>query len=323
MSGAPLALVGNLNLDLWISPVARFPRPDEEIVTESARLELAGTAGYALQAALALGIEPRVISTIGDDAFGRVVLQEMARLGAPTTGVEVRAGEETALGTVFVAPDGSRGILSTLGAHRAMDAAVAERYDAFIGPSAEVLICGNYLLPRFSPEDALPYAARRRGQGQVVVFDPSWDPDGWREPTRRSTLRLLREVDVYLPNEAEILHLTGRRSLREAITDVAAIVGEVVVKRGASGAVYARGEERVAAASLPVRAVNTIGAGDVFDIGYLFARRRGDAPADRLRFAGALAGAVVRQPGRRLYPGVDEAESALREGGNEEGGEPA
>lgn len=309
--GAPLAIVGNLNLDLWVGPVTRFPGPDEEVLAGSSRLELAGTAGYVLQAALALGLEPRVVSTIGDDAFGAMLLSDLERLGCGTAGVEVIAGDETSLGIIFVAEDGSRGILTTLGAHAVMDPAVAEQHDDWVAPCADVLLCGAYLLPRFGPAALAPYAAMLRRRGQVVAFDPSWDPAGWPESTRRETMRLLREIDVYLPNEPEVLAVTGRDDLDAAIETVAGYAGEVVVKRGERGAVYAQGSERIQVAAFPVRVVNTIGAGDAFDAAYLFARRRGMQPRERLRFANAAAALVIGQSGGRSYPDAKRVHDAV------------
>ncbi|HEU0114879.1 MAG TPA: carbohydrate kinase family protein, partial [Thermomicrobiales bacterium] len=176
---APVAIVGNLNVDLWLRPVARFPEPDEEIVVDSARLELAGTAGYMLHACRALDLPAVTVSTIGDDAFGAAVVREMERLGASLTGVETLPGEETSVGIVFVAPDGSRGLLSTLGAHRQMSVAVALRHDAAVAACREVILCGNYLLPQFGPAAVVDYAREARARGQAVFFDPSWDPAGW------------------------------------------------------------------------------------------------------------------------------------------------
>lgn len=317
---APLAIVGNLNVDLWVMPVSRMPAKDEEVVVDSARLELAGTAGYMAHACRVVGIEPRIVSTIGDDAFGRATLDGMAAIGAPDAGVEVVPGEETSLGIVFIAPDGSRGLLSTLGAHRLMDVAVAERHDASVVPCAEVMLCGTYLLPRFGPAEVVGYASALRARGQLVAFDPSWDPAGWPPATREATYALLGRVDVFLPNEEELRHLTGAGSLAAAIDEVAARSGEVVVKRGADGAVWASGGERVSVPAFPVTAVNTIGAGDIFDIGYLWARRQGWEPARRLRFAQALAGVVIAQPGARVYPAL---ESVLALAGEADDAEPA
>lgn len=307
----PLALVGNLNVDQWVQTVARFPDWDEEVLVDSVRLELAGTIGYALLAARGLGLEAVVVSTLGDDAFGRFVLDALAGLAVDASAVETLPGAETAVGIVFVGPDGRRSILSTLGAHAEMGVATARRHDDTVAACAEVLLCGAYLLPRFSPADLLPYARGLRARGQVVAFDPSWDPGGWGERTRRDTLALLDAVDVYLPNEEELTRLTGTTSLDAALAAVAPLAGEIVVKRGAGGAVYAHGAERAAVDAFPVAAVNTIGAGDVFDVGYLFARRQDWSPEDRLRFANALAARVVAQSGPRSYPDAAAVQAVM------------
>jgi sugar/nucleoside kinase (ribokinase family) len=299
---SPIAIFGNLNVDQWVKTVDRFPAWDEEIVVESARIELAGTAGYMLRAAIGLGMETFVVSTIGDDAFGSIVLDELTEIGADSSGVAVLTGEETCLGLIFVGPEGERAILATLGAHGDMDGKLVARHDSRIAACDDVIFCGMYLLPRLGPADVLPLARAARARGQRVWFDPSWDPAGWTDQTRTETLALLQEVDIYLPNEAELLRLTGTDSLAAALDMTTALSGEVVVKRGAEGALFASGAVRVSVPGLPIRAVNTIGAGDIFDIGYLYGRRRGWEPEQRLYFANALAANVIAQLGARQYP---------------------
>lgn len=312
---SPVAIVGNLNLDQWIGPIDRFPDWDEEIIVGSSRLELAGTAGYMLQAALGLGMTGIVVSTIGGDPYGALVLDELRQLGAETGGVEVLPAAETCLGMIFIGSEGQRAILATLGAHAEMNLDVVCRHDDRIAACGDVLLCGMYLLPKLSAQDILPYAQAVRARGQQVFFDPSWDPAGWTPQTREGTLALLRDVDVYLPNETELLHLTGASDLDDALDQVCQLAGEVVVKRGADGALFASGSTRVDVPALPVSPVNTIGAGDVFDIGYLYARRLGWRPKDRLRFACGLAGMVVAQAGIRRYPNAAEVMVTLKEAG--------
>ena len=310
---APLAIVGNLNVDQWIGPIDRFPAWDEELLVDSVRIELAGTAGYLLLACRGLGLDAFIVSTIGDDLFGAHVQAELARLGADSSGVDVIAGQETCLGVIFVGPNGERSILASLGAHALMNVAAAERHDRRVSECAEVFLCGAYVLPRLRPADLLPYARALRARGQLVVFDPSWDPSGWGEATRRGTLDLLSEVDVYLPNDVELMRLTGTTDLDAALDVVANTPGEMVVKRGAEGALYVKKGERAAAPGFAVDAVNTIGAGDVFDAGYLYARRQGWPPERRLRFACALAAMVVAQTGTRSYPDPDAVTRFMKE----------
>ena len=176
-AGAPLAIDGNLNVDQWVRTVERFPRWDEEVVVDSARIELAGTAGYALLACRGLGLEPFVVSTVGDDVFGRFVRGCLAELSVDASGVEAIEGEETPLGMVFVGPDGRRGILSTLGAHKQMSVDVAERHDRRVAGCAEVLLCGTYLLPRFSTAAVLDYA-RASGPGSDRGIRPQLGSGG-------------------------------------------------------------------------------------------------------------------------------------------------
>lgn len=318
---SPIAIVGNLNVDQIITSIDRFPDWDEELIVDEARIELAGTAGYLLLAANGLGIAPYVVSTIGNDLFGDFLRSEVNALGVPDSGIEIVPGFATSLGMIFVDREGQRGILTVLGAHALMEVPVAERHDAEVVRCQEVFLCGTYLLPRFSPVAALPYARKVRARGQTVVFDPSWDPGGWSATTLRDTLALLREVDIYLPNEEEICHLTDTTTWQDAIGMVAGTAPEIVVKRGAAGAVYVSASEQVEVPGLPIQALNTVGAGDVFDMGFLYARRQGWHPRRALEFACACAAYVVSQTGRRHYPTAVEVlmfaqqfTPALREG---------
>jgi sugar/nucleoside kinase (ribokinase family) len=256
-------------------------------------------------------LDPFVVSTVGEDDNAAFMRRELAEAGIDDSGVETIPQTESCLGIIFVGDRGQRGILTVLGAHEEMSVEVAERHDARIAACAEVFLCGNFLLPQFSPRLVTPYAQRLRERGQTVVFDPSWDPGGWQEPTREETLALLAHVDLFLPNQEELLGLTGASSLDEAAATVRdrAPATQVVVKRGADGAISFAGEEVVEAPGLPIVAVNTIGAGDVFDIGFLHARRRGLPARQCLDFANAAAAYVVAQTGARSYPDAATVEA--------------
>jgi len=300
-----IAIVGNLNVDQVVATVERFPEWNEELIIESSTLQVAGTAGYLALTAQGLGIDPLVVSTIGDDANGSFLTSSLRAAGIRTDGVSCLPGQETSLGIIFVGAQGQRSILTVLGAHREMTVDIAHQHDRLVRTCAEVILCGMYLLPQFTARHVTEYARMLRERGQVVVFDPSWDPAGWTPQTRAETLALLSHVDIYLPNDQEVCSLMGTATVDEAVAAIGAGPAEIVVKCGAEGARhYADGSVTVVEA-LPVAPHNTIGAGDIFDLGYLYARRQGWAIVDRLRFANALAGAVIVQEGARTYPGVD------------------
>lgn len=309
---APLAIVGNLNVDQWLGPITRFPAWDEELLIDSSRVELAGSAGYIALACRALGISPFIVSTIGDDVFGRFTLDSLRNLGLDTSGVETIAGPPTPLGLIFIGPGGERGILSVLGAHAMMSAGVAERHDDRVATCPEVFLCGNYLLPQCTPLQMRDYARMARARGQLVAFDPSWDPCGWTAPMREETRTLLSDVDVYLPNQQELCRVTATSSWERGLDEVRGLATETVIKRGADGAVFASAEEIIEVPGLPVEAINTIGAGDVFDAAYLYGRRRAWPPKERLTFACAYAAHVIAQRGERQYPDEDAVHAYRR-----------
>ena len=80
---------------------------------------------------------------------------------------------------------------------------------------------------------------------------------------------------------------------------------------------FVSGDDEVSVPGFPIDPVNTIGAGDVFDVGYLYARRLGLPPAERLRFACALAGMVVSQHGERIYPNADAVNAFIQSHGRD------
>jgi len=331
---APLGIVGNFNADIVLGPFDRMPEWDEELTAPGGGLWTAGTAGYLALAAQALGVEPRIVSTLGDDAMGRLLLADLEARGIPTGGISVLDGEASPLSVVVVGPGGRRGILSVAGAHARMDLSVYRARRDFLAACAEVVICGSYLLPSLGPAQAIEVARDARVRGQVVAFDPSWDPAGWPEATRQATLALLAEVDVFLPNEAELCRLTGTPTWEEGLRQVARLCPETVVKLGSEGSAAPAaadaapspregkgaggGGDIVRVPALKVRAVNSIGAGDSFDAAYLWARRQGWPMFRRLAFADAYAGLVVartRREGEAPGSGYPTAEEALAAAG--------
>jgi sugar/nucleoside kinase (ribokinase family) len=308
---APICIVGNLNVDQVVSTVSRFPAWDEELLVDQSTLGLAGTGGYMAIASRYLGTPAFVVSTVGDDFYADFLRNEMKHHQIDDSGILTIAGESTCLGIVFVGDRGQRGILSVLGAHVDMSVEVAHRFGTDIARCHEIVLCGTYLLPRFSPEHVTSYAQEMRSQGHPIVFDPGWDPTGWTEGTRISTLNLLEHVDIYMPNEEEICHLTGTTTWRDAAGVIAPLVPELIIKRGPNGAVHIQHGEIVEVPAFPVDAVNTIGAGDVFDIAFLIARRRGRSVRAALEFACATSALIVSQPGNRTYPSVEDVERKL------------
>jgi sugar/nucleoside kinase (ribokinase family) len=144
-----------------------------------------------------------------------------------------------------------------------------------------------FLLPSLAPD--LPALFRElKENGMTISLDTNDDPsDMWGGVLPE----LLDHVDLLLPNESEACRMANKATLEEAIEELSRHVPWVAVKRGPHGSVVSAGGNIVAQAGVSVQPVDTIGAGDSFNAGFLFAWLRGLSPAE-CAYAGNVTGAL-------------------------------
>ncbi|ESX05663.1 2-dehydro-3-deoxygluconokinase [Mesorhizobium sp. LSJC268A00] len=146
----------------------------------------------------------------------------------------------------------------------------------------------------------LAEVAKARAAGSLVAFDPNYRPRLWqsREEAQAAILDALAVADIALPTFPDEQMLFGDSAPQATAERFGKLVGEVVVKNGEKPALIATG-----GALQPVPAqhvatpVDTTGAGDSFNGGYLAARLAGHAPADAVQRAHRVAAAVVQVRG--------------------------
>ncbi|MCC9306184.1 carbohydrate kinase family protein [Kitasatospora sp. RB6PN24] len=155
------------------------------------------------------------------------------------------------------------------------------------------------MLPQLRWDDETVALARAARQlGTLMVMDCHDTPATLDDPAVR---RVLAQVDVFTPNAAEALCLTGATDLDEAITELARLVPTLVVKRGADGATAVQAEKRHDVAAAPAETVDTTGAGDCFNSGLVHGLLEGwSLPA-------CLAAAVICGAAATTGPGSSAA----------------
>lgn len=123
--------------------------------------------------------------------------------------------------------------------------------------------------------------------------------------------KALAQVDIFAPNTDEALRVTGTATVDDALQMLARLVGTVVIKRGRDGAVAAEGGKRYDIAAVPVQAVDTTGAGDCFNVGFLHARLAGRNLPDCLAAGVACGAAATTGPGSSAAPDLAGLEQWL------------
>lgn len=295
-----ISIIGNVNVDLIVSPASVLPPPGEEWRVGSIEMRPGGAATNTALTLAKLGSPPVLVGCVGDDVLGRYLLSEIARAGVRPH-ITVVSGSPTGVSIAFEAPGRDRSFLTALGSLQAFArSGVPSRALA----ADLVLLCGYFLLPSLRDEPATRLLEAARAGGATTVFDCGWDPDGWPPQSRAEIARLLRLVDVFLPNAAEAGGLTGEADPGSAARVLQRLsAGWIVVKLGREGclAVGPGGRELRMPAPV-VEVTDTTGAGDAFNAGLLHALRDEQDWAEILRFATRVAATVVSRPSSDRYP---------------------
>jgi sugar/nucleoside kinase (ribokinase family) len=209
------------------------------------------------------------VGYVGDDTYGQLVLRRLQACGVNTDSMTVAPQHKTGL-TVALARGGDRSMLTYGGTINAVSP--DDVSDAFLQSGRHLHYGSYYLLTRLLPVSA-DIVRRAKAFGLSVSIDTNWDPDEEWDGGLRD---VLSQADLFMPNEREALAIAGRESIEGALDALSEYVPLAAVKLGSRGALVARGEERYSVPTEPAdQVLDTIGAGDSFDAGFIAGWLRG------------------------------------------------
>ncbi|MEU6711004.1 carbohydrate kinase family protein [Nonomuraea sp. NPDC046802] len=296
-----LLVVGDANPDVVLSGAPRrLAYGQREQLVSGGDLVLGGSGAITACGAATLGLRTAFAGRVGDDAAGRFVLSALAERGVDVSHCVIDS-RPTAM-TVVLADGADRAILTSPGCLPYLTVDDLPR-----GLAAHVHVSSYFLQPALAA--GLPaFLAGERRSGAATSLDTNDDPAGAWD----GVADVLPEVDVFLPNAAEATAIAARLGPRPPSAavraeDAAAALGglgpAVIVKDGRDGALAWESGRLTRAPAVPVEPVDTVGAGDSFNAGFIAARLRGLSLPECLRVAvtcGSLstraAGGTAAQP---------------------------
>lgn len=279
--GVPVVVLGSLHHDLIVE-APRLPERGETLAGSAWRWACGGKGGNQAVAAAAMGAPTAMVGRVGDDDFGRRLLEHLDAAGVDRRDVAVDRGNGSGMSVAISEAAGDYAAVIVSGANLALGADDAGRAAARLGPGA-VLVLQNEV-----PEAANRAAAEAaRARGARVVLNAA--------PARPFATDLAALVDLLVVNEVEARMLAGESAVPgELAGRLAARLGAaVVVTAGAAGACVAEpGGAALAVPGRRVPVVSTHGAGDMF-VGALAARLAAGDPLPLACAIGNVAAALL------------------------------
>ncbi|MFH8217778.1 carbohydrate kinase family protein [Streptomyces sp. NPDC018057] len=313
-----LLVLGDANPDIVVGPLdAPLAFGQRERLVDSGALTLGGSASIMACGAARLGLRVAFAGRVGDDDAGRYVRAALQDRGVDTSALRVDPDLPTPLTVVLTRPDGDRAILTAPGTLPATGP--EDVPEALLTGSRHVHAASYFLLPRLAA--ALPELfATARAHGATTSLDTNDDPAGTWAAGRLADV--LAATDHLLPNAQEARALAVAAGapedvpLEEAAAVLAAHGPRITVKDGARGALTHDGRAPLRTPAVPVRPLDTVGAGDSFDAGFVAALLRGLPLPQALEIAAACGALSTRaHGGTPAQPTWDEAAAAVTRNG--------
>ena len=286
-----ITIAGELNLDLILYGLPEQLQPERELLADHMMLTLGSSSAIVAHNLSALGSRVGFQSRIGDDPLGQISLERLQQGKVDVSKVRIVPGAITTGLTVILHHEHWRNILTYPGTIAEMR---WEDLDLeYLADARHFHLSSYYLQKSLRPRVAELFQFLK-AKGLTISLDTNDDPeDRWEGGLQD----LLRHVDVFLPNEREACKAAGTEDLEDAIRKLSQLAPLVVVKLGRKGALAQRGSERVTAPSRDVVPVDTVGAGDSFDAGFLHEYVRGSDLNECLA-SGNISGALsTTRPG--------------------------
>ena len=278
-------IVGELNVDLILSNIEGQITIGKEIFSRDMTLTLGSSSAIFANNLTRLGTKVSFVGRIGRDSFADLVMSSLEKAGVDITNIIETADNYTGI-TVAMSYGDDRAMVTYPGAMS--DLTVDDITDAHLRSAQHMHVSSIFLQEGLLP-GIVPLFRRAKEMGMTTSLDPQWDP---HEKWNVDLEALLPFVDIFLPNEAELMNMTGTKTITAGIDKILPFAHHIVVKQGVRGASLFYENSRIdMPAFLNENVVDAIGAGDSFNSGFINAFIQGKSLKTCME-RGAVTGAI-------------------------------
>jgi sugar/nucleoside kinase (ribokinase family) len=302
-----ITIAGEINLDLILYGLPQSMPVERELLASHFEVTLGSSSAILAHNLAVLGTKVGFTTRAGTDELGRIALERLKESGADVERTVFDSARSTGV-TVLLHHGRERHILTYPGTMSEMT--MSDLDLDYLKSSRHFHLSSLFLQRGLAPD--LPELFRElKRAGLTISLDTNDDPDDKWEGVLDELLDL---IDVLLPNEAEACRIAHRENFDEALAVLSERVPCIVVKRGPSGSLVLADGKRTAVPAVNVTPIDTIGAGDSFNAGFLSAWLRG-LPLEICARAGNITGALstLRSGGTEAFRDRELVAAFLRQ----------
>ncbi len=301
-------VVGELNIDLILDDIAKFPEIGKEVLANEMKQTLGSSSAIFANNLSILGTRVSYLGKVGNDGYADEIISTLSKAGVDVSNILRSQKYYTGI-TVALNFGNNRAMVTYPGAM--CDLTINDISDEALKSSSHMHLSSAFLQTGLMP-DLKALFRRAKSLGLTTSLDPQWDPE---EKWDIDLKELLPFVDVFLPNETELKNFAGSGNILDAINIIKPYGNVLVVKNGTEGAIMWDGKKIISQpACLNKNVVDAIGAGDSFDAGFIngFINHK---PLEKCLEQGILMGAVntTAAGGTGAFKSLDAISNCLQE----------
>ncbi|WP_256758140.1 carbohydrate kinase family protein [Cohnella sp. WQ 127256] len=281
-------VIGDANIDLVVEGCNEFPAPGQEVFVQNMTIHVGGGAALFSLALAKLSLKVAFNGVLGDDGFGQLIRAQFTQYGIDTS--YIRKGKSNTGISIAINPENDRSFITFAGSNAElslqqldMDSVKLARHVHLTGYKGS----RNHL-------EFLQTVRKLKALNVTTSIDVGWDDTGeWYS----GIFELMKEVDVFFMNETEASHFTGCSTVADSLRVLATYSNHIVLKLGSQGAVTSVDGQQSYRSSFSVQVVDTTGAGDSFNAGYIYGYLAGKRPEECLIYGNACGALSVSEYG--------------------------
>ncbi len=277
--------IGDANIDLIVAGSDQMPLPGQEVFVKNMLIHIGGGAALFSMALAKMGLKVAFNGVLGSDYYGRFILDEFSELNIDTSYIRQSEHNNTGI-SIAINPEQDRSFITYMGSNA--EVRMEDLNENSMRYGRHVHLTG-YQGSR-NHDAYIQMIKKIKSFGATISFDVGWDDSGeWYS----GIFEIMSEVDIFFLNELEALHYTGCSEIRESINQMSQHAEHLVVKMGSRGAVSVQNHHMVYRSAYTITAVDTTGAGDSFNAGYMYGVLTGHDTGECLQYGNACGALSV------------------------------